>query len=55
MDYIEEQFRCADEAGRIRLIAQLSMNVTLTDPKEIETDDASHALEQLAAARLGLH
>jgi hypothetical protein len=32
VDQIEQDFRQLDEAGRERLIAQLSMNITLSDP-----------------------
>jgi hypothetical protein len=47
VDHIEREFRQRDEAGRERLIAQLSMNVTLSDPLEIEADDLGEALKQL--------
>lgn len=51
VDQIEQDFRQRDEAGRERLIAQLSMNITLTDPREIETNDPGETLNQLARAR----
>jgi hypothetical protein len=51
VDHIEREFRQRDEAGRERLIAQLSMNVSLSDPLEIEADDPGEALKQLRRAR----
>ena len=51
VDHIEQDFRQRDEAGRKRLIDQLSMNVTLSDPLEIEADDPYEAIRQLTRAR----
>jgi hypothetical protein len=51
VDQIEQDFRQQDEVGRERMIAQLSMNITLSDPLEIETDDPSQALNELSRAR----
>jgi hypothetical protein len=51
VDQIEQDFRQRDEAGRGRLIAQLSMNITLSELLEIETNDPGETLNQLARAR----
>jgi len=51
VDHIEQEFRQQDEAGRERLIAQLSMNVTLSDPLEVDADDPDEAIRQLTRAR----
>jgi hypothetical protein len=51
VDHIEQDFRQRDQAERERLIAQLSMNITLSDPQEIEADDPGETLEHLTRAR----
>jgi hypothetical protein len=51
VDQIEKDFSQRNEAGRGRLVAQLSMNITLTHPLEIETNDPGETLNQLARAR----
>ena len=51
VDELEQQFRQWDEAGRERMMAQLSMNIIFSDRLEIETDDPGEALKQLARAR----
>jgi hypothetical protein len=51
VDHIEQDFRQRDEAGRERLFAQLSMNVTLSNLLIIEADDPLEAIRQLTRAR----
>ncbi|MGA2962170.1 MAG: hypothetical protein ABSD96_10900 [Candidatus Korobacteraceae bacterium] len=51
VDHIEQDFRQRDESGRERLVAQLSMNITLSDPLEIESDDPRKVIKQLTSAR----
>ena len=51
VDHIEQDFRRRNEAGRERLITQVSLNITLSDPLEIEADDPGEALKQLTRAR----
>jgi len=51
VDHVEELFRQADEAEKARLMAQFSMNLTFSDPVEIETDEPAETLKQLASAR----
>lgn len=51
VDHLEQDFRQRNETGRERLIDQLSMNVTLSDPLEIEADNPDEAIKQLMHAR----
>jgi hypothetical protein len=53
VDHIEQQFRQTNEAERERLLDQLSMNLTFSDPQEIETDDPVATLTRFATTHLG--
>ena len=48
VDQIEQEFRQRDQAGRERLIGQLSMNIAFSGLLEIEADDPCEALKQVA-------
>ena len=50
VDHIEVQFRQADEVERERLITRLSMNLTTSEIREVETGDPDETLQQLAIA-----
>jgi len=51
--YLADQFRQADEPERQRLIEQMAMSISLSDPVDIDVPDPAEFMAQLVAA-LGL-
>ena len=51
VDYLADQFRQANDEERQRLIDQMAMNLSLSDPVDLETEDPAKAIERLAGAR----